>query len=328
MTDRLSPEQWSDYWRAGSITTFMGRFANNYDGVVLEFWRKVFDALPHGSRIVDLATGNGALALLASQYSEARDAKFELTGVDFAATDPKETLQNLGIGSALERIRFLTSTRIEETGLPDRGFDLVCSQFGFEYAAREPAVREAVRLMADGRSVFAVMLHREDSAVVAQAREGVRQTLQCRNSGIVEAAKRLLEVLDAARARGENPAGSEACEERRTELNRITGKLHNAQSQYEDPGQLAWYMGSVMALFSSVRSGDLSTGEKMQRMDEIDAEAVRYVERMRDLMASALSQGEIDALAEELEEKGLTVDYSENVEFEGKPFCHALIAVR
>lgn len=328
MSARLSSEQWSDFWRAGSITTFMGRFADNYDGIVLEFWRKIFDALPRAARIVDLATGNGALALLASQYSEARGVEFEVTGVDFAATDPKQMLRSRDIGPAFNRIRFLPSTRIEQTGLPDGTFDLVCSQFGFEYAEGRAAVAEAVRLMAGDKAIFAAMMHREDSAIVEQAREGIRQDAQCRKSGLVGAVEKLLRAVEDARSRGQAPADCARCEGHRAVVNQITQKLHSAQSQYQDPGQLAYCMRSIMATFDPARSTGLTTEEKIKRIREVDAESRLYAERMRDLMSSALSQAEIDALCTEFARLGLTIDYSREIDFEGKLFCHALVAVR
>lgn len=328
MNHRLSPEQWSDYWQAGSITTFMGRFAQNYDGEIREFWHRVFEALPSGARIVDLATGNGALALLASQFSVDHDRGFEVTGVDFAATDPKETLEQQELGPALDSINFLTSTRIEATGLPDAEFDLVCSQFGFEYAALDAAVAEVVRLLDKDTGVFAAMLHVESSVLLQQAREGVRQDMLCRKSGLLAAVKKLLRALEKVRELGEDPGKDERCEKLRHEINRITGKLHSAQSQYQDPGQLAYYLKSVMAMFDPAFVEGLSSEEKIRRIDAIDAESQQYAERMRDLMASALSDDDMASLRRQLEKAGLAVDLSKKIELEGQLFCQAMVVVR
>ncbi|MEL7184921.1 MAG: class I SAM-dependent methyltransferase [Pseudomonadota bacterium] len=327
MNQRLTADQWSDFWQAGSVTTFMGRFEQNYDGVVRHFWRKLFAVLPANAQIVDLATGNGALALLALEFSDEYDRNFNITGVDFAATDPRATLKGRELEAALERIHFLTSTRIEATGLPDGEFDLVCSQFGFEYADIADAVVETARLLKDDKAVFAAMLHHESSVVLQQAKEGVRQDVQCRKSGLLAKVKELLFATAKAGERGIDPKQCEDCEALRHDINHITGKLHNAQSQYRDPGQLAYYVGSIMSVFDPQRA-DQSIDEKLQHLDTIDEECQLFVARMRDLLGSALTDDDIAGLCARFEDAGLSVDFSESIEMEGQLFCHALVVVR
>ena len=328
MSKRLSAEQWTDYWQAGSVTTFMGRFANNYDGAILNFWKAVFDRQPDDANIVDLATGNGALAILASQYGDAMRNSFVVTAVDYAATDPKETLQGRGYSEILESITFLPNTRLEQTGLPEHSFDLVCSQFGFEYAAIPDAVVEIGRLLKSEGSVFAAMVHVEESAIVAQAQEGIRQVLQCGKSGLVAKAEKLLQALDAARENGIDPAEDAGCETLRASVNGVTGKLHAAQSQYKDPGQIAFFLSNIMTLFSQVKSGHLSLESKLEFLHKVPQQGEQYLQRMRDMVSSALSAKDIAALEKALEAEGISVESSGPIDFEGHHFCHTLLASR
>ncbi|WP_456373313.1 hypothetical protein, partial [Thiolapillus sp.] len=69
MAERLDARQWGDWWNKHSLTSFHGHFQNNYDGSLKQFWEERFANLPDNAAIVDLATGNGALALLAAEYS-------------------------------------------------------------------------------------------------------------------------------------------------------------------------------------------------------------------------------------------------------------------
>lgn len=328
MSDRLSAAQWTDFWQAGSITTFMGRFTQNYDGVILEFWRTVFDRQSDAANIVDLATGNGALALLASQYSEAKKKSFVVTGVDYATTNPKEMLKKRGFGEALESIKFLPGTLLEKTGLPKHSFDLVCSQFGFEYAQAGEAVAEVDRLLKTGGSMFAAMLHVEGSVIMEQAQEGIRQVMQCRKSSLVAEAEQLLAAVAAAKERGDDPTTDPACVARRESTNVLTGKLHSAQNQYKDPGQIAFFLSSVMALFDQRKSGQLDLQSKLTLLHKIQPESEKYLQRMRDMISSALSDEEIGILETALKTGGADIESSETVYFKGRPFCHALIAVR
>lgn len=306
----------------------MGRFSRNYDGSIQEFWSGVFARLGQRAAIVDLATGNGALALLASEYSVANAKDFEVTGVDFAATNPTEMLKDQDLGAVLEAIQFVTQTRLEETGLPEHGFDLVCSQFGFEYADTEKAVMEAERLLATDGGIFAVMMHVEGSAIMQQAQEGVRQAIQCSKSGLLEEADSLLRAMHVANATGADPANSSKCEKLRNSINNITEKLHAAQSQYKDPGQIAYFLTNAMALFNKEKFGHLELDEKLQLLHSIEPESKKYRQRMRDMISAAKSAAEIAAIEAALESNGIRVEVSEAVDFEGHNFCHALIAGR
>ena len=306
----------------------MGRFSGNYDGAILEFWSRIFVRLDENAVIVDLATGNGALALLAAKYSDSNAKKFEVTGVDYATTDPAEMLKDKGLGETLSTINFVTDTRIEDTGLPGHSFDLVCSQFGFEYADTDKAVREAERLLKSDGGIFAAMMHVDGSAIMQQAQEGVRQAIQCSKSGLLENVEKLLRAVAVATEAGVDPATDDKCEQHRHRTNDITEKLHAAQSQYKDPGQISYFLTNAMSLFNKERFGNLSLAEKLKLLHTIQPETDTYMQRMRDMISSALNGKEILEIERALEAKGISVEISEAVDFEGVDFCHALIASR
>ncbi|MCE2462275.1 MAG: class I SAM-dependent methyltransferase [Pseudomonadales bacterium] len=170
MSDRLSTDQWSRYWEKGTITTFHGRFGENYDGPVRDFWHGLFATLPGDARIVDLATGNGAVALLAAQYSHRQGRAFDIVGVDTAEIDPARLFAGKAYARHLRRIRFLARTPVGATTLPDSSQDLATSQFGIEYAETAATVAEVGRILKPQNATFAAMIHHADSAIVRQAK--------------------------------------------------------------------------------------------------------------------------------------------------------------
>ena len=310
------------------MTTFMGQFSNNYDGVILEFWRSVFDRQPKSARVVDLATGNGALAILAKQYSDAMHMKFTLCAVDYAASHPSEALAGTGYDEILKSISFHTNTRLERTGLPSGQYNLVCSQFGIEYAPIQMAIKEVVRILKPQDATFAAMIHVDGSAILEQAREGIRQVIRCKKSGLIGEVENLLSALQGVRNRGGDPAEDEACERMRETINGITGKLHSSQSQYKDPGQIAYFLANTMVLFRDKQSGHLSLDAKIERLHDIQEEGELYLLRMRDMVAAALSADKIAKIESQLVNNGVNVELSAPVSYEGQHFCHALIATR
>ncbi|MCL4713455.1 MAG: methyltransferase domain-containing protein [Hyphomonadaceae bacterium] len=100
--------------------------------------------------MLDLACGAGAVACVA------RDAErgFDVTGVDFA-TEIK----------SIDGVKLVLGAPLEALPLPDAGFDVVVSQYGFEYADVEPASRELARVLAPGGAVALVVHAREGAPV-------------------------------------------------------------------------------------------------------------------------------------------------------------------
>ncbi|MDE0193533.1 MAG: methyltransferase domain-containing protein [Gammaproteobacteria bacterium] len=328
MTDRLSAEQWSEYWRKGTITTFHGRFGQNYDGKVRDYWHGILDRLPTNARIVDLATGNGAIALIAAQHGRRHGKQLEITAVDYAEINPTTLFSNTPFAQDLRGIRFLSNTPIEATGLPDHACDLAMSQFGLEYADADAAVAEIARLLKRREAVFAAMVHHADSAIVRQAREGVEQILACEKSGLHAAIRDLLGRLDKLAARGKDAADDERAKALRTAINRILASLNQWGRQYGDPGQIVYYIENSMATFNPRVSGGMSLADRLAMLRQVAAETEAYKQRMRDLTSAALDDAAIVHLAQQIQGAGFRIDDDRPFVFEGTHFCHVLSATR
>ncbi len=328
MPDRLTSAQWSRYWRKGTITTFHGRFANNYDGTVRDYWHRVFDQLPTGARIVDLGTGNGAIALLAAQYGRRRHKEFEIAAVDYADIDPMRLFTGKDFGQDLRDIQFLANTPVEATTLPDHAYDLAMSQFGLEYADSDAAVAEVDRILKRRGAVFAAMIHHTDSGIVGQAREGINQILACEKSGLHDAIRDLLGRLDKLAARGKDPEDDDRAKAQRAATNGCLAKLNAESTRYRDPGQIVYYVKHSMATFNPQVSRGMSLARKFAMLRDVTAETEAYRQRLRDLISAALDDPALSNLAERLTAAGFGIEDDRPFVFEGPHFCHLLSAVR
>src|SRR5690606_6934747 len=136
--------------------------------------------------------GNGPLLLLARERAAARGVGLELHGVDLADIDPVHAIVD---GERLYAgIRFHPRTSACELPFADGEVDMLCSQFGFEYAPREQAVAELLRV-ARPRARIALVVHSDDSIV---ARASVEQRKGCaflRPSPAIAPAPALVPVL-------------------------------------------------------------------------------------------------------------------------------------
>ena len=115
------------------------------DAAIEPVWHEFVDALADGTRLLDLATGNGVVALACAGRAHQRQRNLEIHAVD--AADIKPPAQASG---EEPRVRFQGGVWLEDLPFEDAAFGAVISQYGFEYADEEQAVAELSRVLAPG----------------------------------------------------------------------------------------------------------------------------------------------------------------------------------
>ncbi|MCY7279531.1 MAG: class I SAM-dependent methyltransferase [Sphingomonas bacterium] len=147
---------WDSFWRYDRLSSFHAApGAANYAAPIADGWRGFFQSLPDAARIVDLCTGNGAIAVLAVESAAATGKQFDVTGADLAAIRPAAFVTNRR--AALEQVRFLANTPAEMLPMPDATIDAIVSQYGIEYSDLARSIPEAVRILAPGGALrFAI----------------------------------------------------------------------------------------------------------------------------------------------------------------------------
>jgi len=306
---RLTADQWSRYWRNDSITTFTRQFNANYDGEFAAFWDAQFARLPDDAYVVDLATGNGAVALLACAYAASHAKRFHVTGIDYAMIDPVETLAGHGdLKAFLERIEFRGGVRIEATGLATASVDLLTSQYGFEYAERSLAVAEAFRVLKPGGRI-ALILHHSGSAVIELARDGLAQVQFClQKEELDKRVTALVKVVGNARSAEERQAlkGNPKAERLRQKLNASLARITDRAERYRDPeGFIGVMVPNLTKVFGEYK--DASLAQKLRYIGDVRAAFDAFRERMADLASASLSPADFDVLATELTRVGFVI---------------------
>lgn len=204
MNDKTpSYAHWSNYWAGGALTSLPDDFRENYDGEVAEFWGAQFQSLPEQAVILDVCTGNGAVALLAAQWAlDHEKAGWQISAVDAAHVDPAVIARYWpGQAPALNRIRFVPDTPLESLELPDASIDLVTSQYGLEYCDLGQAVPRLVAVLRSGGRL-AMLAHALSSAMVEAMESEQRDYALIESLGFVQLLKRWSSgLLDAASIR-------------------------------------------------------------------------------------------------------------------------------
>ncbi|RAK01854.1 class I SAM-dependent methyltransferase [Aliidiomarina maris] len=192
---------WTTYWQSTpSLNSFAeGTSRDGYNGELKAFWDSEFAACNDSACILDLATGNGAIALLAAKYKQTQALQFKIFASDAADIKP---LENAGLSmqdkKLLSCVDFFPNTRNEALGFSNASFDLVVSQFGFEYGAPESSIIEIERVLKPGgRAVL--LVHHVDSSIVQDSKGGIQVlNMSLHESPVFIQAELCLELLRQA----------------------------------------------------------------------------------------------------------------------------------
>lgn len=110
--------------------------------------------------MLDLATGNGIVALGCQKRAQASRKTLRIDAVDAADIQPGNRQQDDGNNL----VQFHGGVQLENLPFEDGAFAAVVSQFGFEYADESPAVAEAARVLS-GQGHLCLVVHAHHGAV-------------------------------------------------------------------------------------------------------------------------------------------------------------------
>ena len=324
--ERLSSEQWTRFWEKGTPTTFFGSFDKNYDGKIADFWNSQFDKLLEHARILDLATGNGALAVLAAGYSEQQKKTLSIIGIDSAEIDPSGIVRSQMNSIVRGKIKFHSNRNMENTELEDHSVDLVISQFGFEYGDPEKVVEEASRVLKRKASI-ALLMHRRGSVIHRQSKDALKEVNQCNESELHALLSELLRRLQKVSDSGGDPLTDTRAAKLRDRVNKTTGRLHEEMENFKDPRHIGYFLTNSMVIFRP-QFANHSLEDKLNLLREVREETDSYESRMKDLQSAVLSPTDIDKLGKLMIRQGFQVTLSEPLKVDEGIFCHKFVAER
>jgi len=301
MTDRSWA--WDRYWHADRIASCMdGAGQSNYDNRLSAGWSGFFETLPPGSRILDLCTGNGAIAAIAAESGNQAGNGFTITGVDLADIDPLKFVSRYS--GPVQSVRFLGKINCETLPFETGTFDAVVSQYGIEYSELERSLPETVRVLAPaGR--LRLGLHAAEGSVVAETNRLLADV------DFLSDEARLCDVaaqcMTAVLAVERNPTSNQA---QRAEADRCLAEFRNSLTRIETYLPLATDQRMVrdstsvlLHAFENRRYFDLSI--LLAKVEDVRSEILAHRHRMLALIAAAVTSGGAAAIAGRLAGLGL-----------------------
>lgn len=281
---------WTAYWAAGGLHSCVGSFDAGYSGAIGDFWSGQFAALTAAHRVLDLATGNGALPLLIHSRDGGADCP-QVDAVDLARVAP--AWHDPGRHG---RIRFHSGVAMEQLTFPDASFDLVVSQYGFEYAHRSLALRECMRVLAP-RGRLALVMHHAGSVLARVGRAEAEYLARLfRDGGLMPAAAAVLPWFARARA-GQDLRGNAAANAARAAYNAAMSALATDIDTVETPDLLVQARDQVHGIVVGTQADAASALAKLSAFgDALQAAGLRTAEMVSHALDAAQAQALVDAL--------------------------------
>lgn len=152
---RYTAEAWTLFWSGpGRQSRCLAGSADARE-VLDSHWARVARTLHPEMRVLDLGCGSGAVA----QALHGAEPRLDVTGIDIALVPPSDE----------PRLSLLSNVAMESLPFADGTFDVVVSQFGYEYGDQDMVAAEMARVLAP-RARFSLLIHHPDGPIVAAMR--------------------------------------------------------------------------------------------------------------------------------------------------------------
>ena len=321
-------QHWSDYWRnSGALNSFAeSGAASGYAGEIADFWQLHLNKLTTDACVVDVGTGNGALAVLISEYGKQHKRSWDVIGVDAATINPAASLEGKPeLQQKLEGITFHGETVIEEMPFADSTIDCVTSQFAFEYADAKPALQEIFRVLKPGGELI-VMAHHAESALVQDSQRGLEIFGYILNNSPLFVQLDLLFNLASGALATMDYASWNRTQECIAITKSIQWTMTIINERFNQPGDAQWVndvFGQTIGLIKSVNSAQ--TAERASRgLAGVYNALQNHQLRIQEQVSVALNKEKLIALQGLVE--GMNGDFSyADYTIDGELFAYTLV---
>lgn len=283
-------KHWTQLWNTtATLSSFAeGDAAAGYQGELKTFWEQVFSRAPKAATVLDIGTGNGALAYMANEYSRAQSKEFVVHGTDAAQINPAAVFASQPeIAQSLQQIKFHSEAATEKLPFEAASIDLVTSQFAFEYGEQEASLAEIMRVLKPGGAAV-LMLHHADSDLVKESQVG-RDIIQYAlgETPLFIQADLLLRIAHQylENASLDEWLKSQHCHATTKTTQWIMGELRN---RYSEPQQRVWVddvIGRVARMMQNLQKGE--TVDRMQGLAMQYDALTKHVMRLDDQIKAA-----------------------------------------
>ena len=305
-------DHWTRYWNSsGSLNSFAEDNSSiGYTGEIKGFWEKHIAELRPNAVVVDLGTGNGAIPFLISEYAQLHNLSLELHGVDAAEIQPAKTFNDAKVAAILKKVKFHSSTPVEELGLADASVDLFTSQFAIEYTERHAALKNCVRMLRDNGELIAIT-HYIQSSLVADSKVGIEVLNRCLKNTPIQALCELYIDLAAQAYPQIGLEGWQRLLHQQTLTQSIQWMFRQILEQFDTEQERFWaqdFVSRIASILGSINPKTIT--QSKAHLTHVITELNFHVQRLEDQVKAALDEPDVQALVDSALKLGVTVaDY-------------------
>ena len=285
---------WDRYWRFDRIASCFDSAGSNYPAEFKAEWNAFFKRLPKGAAILDLCTGNGAIARMAAKFSGKSSKSFKITGVDRAGIDPDKYVTSDRSDPA---ITYLGGVSAERLPFEDAAFDAVISQYGFEYTDHDKTLAEISRVLKPGGR-GKLVCHAAEGAPAANGRVEVKTITTVTNKLDLF---RLAGKAIAAAWRSEKE-GRELSSAEKQDMKAFGAAMHDLSAALEKEPNNPFLQAAHGLLRHTFKVRDhFPLATLMEKIEDTRAETLAHLGRIEALLEASLTEDDCRALKQMLE---------------------------
>lgn len=264
---------WDRYWSETKRISSFEADGNDfgYPTEVMDFWKEQINTLNEIPTVLDAATGKGAIASYIKNVFDGHAITSVIHGCDLAQIELTSLYFEPKQEKLLENIHFDYGIGLEKLPYNDCYFDLVVSQFGFEYSNWELSLPEINRVLKKGGR-FIFMAHNTKSIISKNSLLGIEVL-----SSFIEndTFLKLTEII-THKLNGE--------EIRFKDKNKI---LINELNSYviDSEAKATWFFDVLNSISNLMRSIDQTSIEKIH---DLNKSVIHQIERLEDQLNVAL----------------------------------------
>ncbi|OUL58366.1 class I SAM-dependent methyltransferase [Pseudoalteromonas ulvae] len=263
---------WDRYWSETKRLSSFEEDGNDfgYPNEVMDFWKDQLNIRSDKLIVLDAATGKGAIAAYIKAILNSRHIPSIIHGCDLAEIETESLYFPPQLQTLLETIRFDYGVGLEKLPYHDSYFDLVVSQFGFEYSNWELSIPEINRVLKkEGRLIF--MAHHAKSIVSHNSLVGIEVLSSFIDNDVF---LKLNEVI-SLKLNGEDDAFKEKNKMLINELNSYV---------IDSEEKAVWFLDIVNSISKLMRTIDETSIEKVQILSK---STVYQIDRLKDQLGVA-----------------------------------------
>ena len=284
---------WSKFWRDDNLSACTPD-DDTTDGLLQQEWRSFFSSLNDKASILDLGTGNGALAVMAvsaATEDTGNSRSFDVHGCDFAAIEPCLYVQSRAEG--LAQIQFHAETAMEKLPFGDASYDAVCGQYALEYSDVSESVPELMRVLRSGGSLQ-FLLHDAAGALHQRNQLQWQQAQTLLQSELLAGTRNMLTAVVAGESANQ-PGTLEEGMQAIVALKDIMGRLAKEFSAKKDRVLPESVFAAISRLAPLRHRHDVP--QLLSLVDDIEQRLHAQSARLRAMLDAALDVGSLQRLS-------------------------------